>query len=274
LYVMAYIFDVTNLGASVAKLVNHETKLQCSGVNTFLRMLLSDLCSCTCSALPLMRPWAQPPQELANLRKRLKALRVIQHRQQVDDQNWGLTARVKLVCLAVYVLPAYDEGMAAEFVQQARKRRKADSGGWRPERPPVEEWFLRLPLPEVTAFDYPETEMQRKVRQDATKFLAQCQSWRLVQRQNYDRRAAPASLDVISKYSSVMGGVGLETSAAALNHSAIGSNGKMGRFARRWCQQFRKRWGLSLGHVKCRDELPAPEVEQKACHFESIGLPS
>ena len=62
-------------------------------------------------------------QDLASVRERLAAIRFIQHRRRVNVQNWGLSGRVRLGALAIYVLSGYDEATSPEYARQSQNKR-------------------------------------------------------------------------------------------------------------------------------------------------------
>ena len=53
----------------------------------------------------------------------MAAVRFIQHRRRVNVQNWGLSGRVRLVALAIYVLSGYDEAISPEYARQSQNKR-------------------------------------------------------------------------------------------------------------------------------------------------------
>jgi hypothetical protein len=201
-------------------------------------------------------------QAICHINRTLATLRRRQQRADLDKQNMGLTPRMISVAVAVYVLSGYALPFAQEYAQRACRSRRKRPRGEAPSAFPIRAWFLEMPMTVLTAYHHPENEAQTKIRAEAHCFIAQLRSVEWIREQNFNRQVAPSSNSVVLQYGNILAGVNEGYQAEALVRSAT-TEARTGRRARRWCQKIRKRWDLSLGQLKCRDDLPLEEAQQR-----------
>ena len=224
--------------------------------------------------LPVVRPMEDA---LRRVSKNLaNCQRTLRRRSRAASAWWGLTARMARVAVAVYVLSRFNLELAKEFARRARKKRRRFEDTQLAE-PPIQDWFVSLPLAEVLAVQEPVTFQEHQIAREAREFIAGFATASWVKAMNYEHHVAPPTSALFEKYACVLQEHGGQLSSA-LSTSADGRDsarpGRAGRYMQLWCQRLRKTWGLRLGKLAGSAFLPVEEARAKAeaCDFFSASV--
>lgn len=205
-----------------------------------------------------------PREELHDVRRAVKTGNRAALRQRRSIAQWGLTARMIRVALAVYCLSKYRKDCAMEFAMQARKRRRVQMPEDEEERDcPIRQWFLDANLDDVATVFMPETQYESAIRTEAVKFLAERQTVEWVAAQNFKHGKAPTAISLVSNFSARLRALGVEP-PFRLDPPRAGRGPKLGRTARRWCQKMRSKWGLRRRSLAEAEFMTRDEVVSKA----------
>ena len=202
-------------------------------------------------------------QEIDRLRQRKR-------RAQQQESLCGLTPRMQLIAVLVFILCGYQAAVARQYCLQmlCRRRRNPPAEGSADPDFPIQDWFLELPVERLHQIDCPRTVYDQRLHGEAAAFVAKHRTAEWIRKQNFRCHAAPSSLGVIGRYVREAGAAGLTESVERLSSSAAGRDGRMGRpgrYARAWCQKFRHQFGFALRTLKAKEHLSAGEARAKAC---------
>lgn len=206
--------------------------------------------------------------KIAELNKKLRALRKQAKTAGRREANGGLTDWQKRLVVATYVLSDYDtelaERVGSHLVEQAFQQ------GF-PTQPlrdpvPVRDWFLSLPPDQFDPLFLPVTNSDCYLRQQAIKMIAEVQAVRWVRDQNFGRGVAPPACDVAEEYASRMAATEETAQTEVLLQSArsVTKNGR--RYLRKWARAFRQRWGVANTHLPTLDAPARADIGGKARH--------
>jgi hypothetical protein len=196
-------------------------------------------------------PW----QVLGQITRDLRSLRQTRYRDQLAAQPDWLPTAQKSVAIAVYILSGHSPQVAAEFCAQKKGRAAAESD-WSTT---VETWYLACSIDQIVAYHHPEKPCDVRAVTIARKWLAERHTAHWVRDQNFSFGVAPSSVAMADKFVQLSGG------------AVAGTVARAGRTGRRFCQTMRKRWGIRLGVLKVRDDMPAQRIREKASRALSRG---
>lgn len=167
---------------------------------------------------------------METLRKEIKLLQQRQ-RRAASRQLHRFSKKQQRVAMSIYVLDNYKAQAAVEYMKKSKRTWSGDATHQ------VEQWFLDMPMNELTALN-----PQRNVK--ALKFLAEFRTVKFIEECNFQRGHAPTSAEAASAYVRILRELGGEDCACV--ESLEKSLDEGSRWARRWVQQWRKRWDLSV----------------------------
>jgi hypothetical protein len=208
-----------------------------------------------------------PVEELERLNKRMRCVREQDQRQRRKNAYLGLTARMVKVVVVAYVLSEYSAVIASEVARALCQSHNGPSSACAMQEFPIRDWFMEVSGKEPDMFYESETKIHISIRNEAAKLVSEIRSILWVRDQNFDRCVAPSVESVVNKYAEHLKDVDLVgggPSAAALVAAAASISKPGRRWATRWCQNFRKRWGVSKGGLPCLEVVPKPELRDRA----------
>jgi hypothetical protein len=118
-------------------------------------------------------------------------------------------------------------------------------------KPLVETWYLGCSIEQLVAHELPETPRDKRIHFLASNWLAERNTAKWVQNQNYSLGVAPASSAMLEQYSIYRG---IEEAGSITTATRTG---------RRFCQRFRRAWRIRIGTLKVQETMPDIVVKQK-----------
>jgi hypothetical protein len=149
------------------------------------------------------------------------------------------------VALAVYILSQHRSDVAAEYCNKFTGNTSYD---WKPV---IEELYLKCSIDQLVAYQLPEKTADKRVHHLARNWLAERSTALWVQEQNYSLGVAPSSSSMLDHYSSLCG---------VQEDASISIASRKGR---RFCQRFRRAWGIRIGTLKVREAIPDTVIKEK-----------
>ena len=206
------------------------------------------------------------------VQKRLRTLQQQQRRQEKLETNFGLTDRMVKIIVVVYVFSQYSLPETREVAWQLYQKRMGSKACANPTDFPIRDWFIKVTDQTPGLFFESDTKADCLIRKEATKLLAEVKAAMWVRDENFGKgRVAPAE-EVIQEFRKQAAKLGDDTVGAAVHASSMYSNRELRRTARRWCQKFRRRWGITRGALPCLDAPPKPILKEKAGGSGPSGL--
>ena len=167
-----------------------------------------------------------------------------------------LTARDKMLIVAIYIFIAYASEAAVLFAKQQQQKRlhrypadlqaeEEDDSEWVAR---VERMYIDADLAHIIAMDMPDRPEEHRLRAEALGWIAKYNAAMYVERQNVGLGVAPPTSAVLDAFANAGGSIAEMTA----------------RGRRKWMQRFRNNWGLSFGSLPSRQEMPTEELHAKA----------
>ena len=178
--------------------------------------------------------------------------------------NCGMTCHAAKVALALYVLSGHDSSIVANFICK-KLRSPADHDpsefvAW------VETRYLDSPLDILLTFEIPETDVEKRINLEASKFVAAFRTAAYIERANQDVGVTPSGRQVAEEYirqCDVVGaveiGAGLRRALGEVTTKSTGS-----RCVRKWGRIVCQTWGLGFGKLPIREPMADADVQDKA----------
>lgn len=223
-----------------------------------------DLVSAQDRSARLDRVFDMDQEEVQRLRRAIRSAQK-RLRQDAMDERWsGLTLRAVHVCLLIYVL-ASDAGVAASYADAARRRRRRCLPPAVSTAPIcVSQWFLEVPLETLEELMSPTCARSRSIHREAQIYMAEHRTAVWVGKQNSDSQVAPQFHQVAARFETELPS---ELGYDSLFSSARGRDGKCGvagRWCRKWCNGFAKKFSLSRRWLPQKPLLSMENFEVKA----------
>jgi len=175
-----------------------------------------------------------------------------------------MTVQSAKVALAVYVLSGHASSIAANFI--CKKLRNpaghdpADFVAW------VEKRYLDSPLDMLMTIEFPETDVEKRIHAEASKFVSAFRTAAYIEHANEDVGVTPSGRQVAEEFirqCDALGaaevGAGLRRALGDVNTKSSGS-----RYVRKWGRKFRQTWGMGFGKLPVREPMPDADVQDKA----------
>ena len=175
-------------------------------------------------------------------------MRQIRYREHLSSRLEWLPATHKSTAVAVYIFSGHSAQVAAEYCRQ-KKGSAAAEGDWVAI---VEKWYLACSIDQIVALQHPEKKCDVRSATAARRWLAERHTAQWVRDQNFSLGVAPWSAAMADRFAEAAGDI------------VAGTVAKVGRTGRRFCQNLRKKWGIRLGVLKVRDEIPEDKIRGKA----------
>ena len=178
--------------------------------------------------------------------------------------NFGMTFHAARIALAVYVLSDHDSSIAVSFVCKKLRSQldhdPADIVAW------IETRYLDSPLDMLMTLEFPETDVEKRIHAEATKFVSAARTVKYIEHANQDVGVTPSGRQVAEEYirqcdavGAVEVGAGLRRALSEVNTTSSGS-----RYVRKGGRKFRQTWGLGFGQLPVREPMPEEDVRDKA----------
>jgi hypothetical protein len=188
-------------------------------------------------------------QALVHITRDLRTLRQQLYRQRRSSRPDSISAYQKSIAVAVYIFSGHSAPVAAEYREQQTGRTTSRSD-WAIA---VQNWYLAYNIEQLVEFHQSDKPSIVRAAGAARKWLARRGTALGVRNQNYQFGVAPSSVAMVQKYAELTQDVRIAGTVATV-----------GRTGRRFCQALRKQWGIRLGVLKLRDEMPDHTIREKA----------
>jgi hypothetical protein len=195
-------------------------------------------------------------QALVHVTRDLRTLRQQLYRQRRSSRPDSISAYQISVAVAVYIFSGHSAPVAAEYCEQQTSRTTSLSD-WANA---VQNWYLSYSIEQLVDFHQADKPSIVRVAGVARKWLARRGIAFWVRIQNYQFGVAPSSGAMVQKFAELTQDVRIAGTVAII-----------GRAGRRFRPALRKRWGIRLGALKLRDEMPDHTIREKAQHGKTKG---
>ena len=194
------------------------------------------------------------------------------YRARCDGERGGLTQFQLNVLLCVFVLSGHVTDVAVAYLSAAHAQRRRQQTEVLDPRQFVEERYLEAKIDWLVALESPSDEASPKIqriRSVAQKFVSEHQAAAFVARSNL-KGAAPSSRQVCTGFCAGLDEIGGSGLLSGLQRSAYNSviQKQHGRWFRRWCAGFRRRWGIKIGFLRAKPKLSVEEEAAKEPCFD------